>query len=277
MRLWLLLFGDDAGVSAGFGGTWLLFGGLLTIAFGSIAVLATQNLPRLAGASVVVSSGTLLAAIGAGQVAVTGGALFYLTSSVLAIGAFFLLIELVERGREVGADVLAVTREAFGTGEDDDEPLEQEAVGVAIPGTVAILGISFMSCALLLAGLPPLSGFLAKFAILGPLLGQGDGAVPATTWALMAALILSGLASLVAMLRVGIDVFWASPAPRVPRIAVLEIVPIALLLTLCGALTAGAGPAMDYMQAAARALHAPAGYLHGVMPPAPATAPGRSE
>ena len=277
LRLWLLLFGDDAGVSAGFGGTWLLFGGLLTIAFGSIAVLATQNLPRRAGASVVVSSGTLLAAIGAGQVAVTGGALFYLASSVLAIGAFFLLIELVERGREVGADVLAVTREAFGTGEDDDEPLEQEAVGVAIPGTVAILGISFMSCALLLAGLPPLSGFLAKFAILGPLLGQGDGAVPATTWALMAALILSGLASLVAMLRVGIDVFWASPAPRVPRIAVLEIVPIALLLTLCGALTAGAGPAMDYMQAAARALHAPAGYLHGVMPPAPATAPGRSE
>ncbi len=274
LRVWLLLFGDEAGASAGFAGSWLLFGGLLTIAFGSIAVLATQNLPRLAGASVMVSSGTLLAAIGAGQVAVTAGALFYAASSVLAIGAFFLLIELVERGREVGADVLAVTREAFGTGEDDEEPLEQEAVGVAIPGTVAILGISFMACALLLAGLPPLSGFLAKFAILAPLLGQGDGPVPATTWALMAALILSGLASLVAMLRVGIDVFWTSPAPRIPRIAVLEIAPILLLLTLCAALTAAAGPAMDYMEAAARALHAPTGYLHGVNPPVPAATYG---
>ena len=121
LRVWLLLFGDEAGASAGFGGTLLLVGGLLTIAFGSIAVLATQNLPRLAGASVLVSSGTLLAAIGAGQAAVTGGALFYLASSVLAIGAFFLLIELVERGREVGADVLAVTREAFGTGEEEDD------------------------------------------------------------------------------------------------------------------------------------------------------------
>ena len=40
-----------------------------------------------------------------------------------------------------------------------------------------------MACALLLAGLPPLSGFLAKFAILAPLLGPVAGAVPATTWA----------------------------------------------------------------------------------------------
>ena len=42
-------------------------GGLLTIAFGSIAVLASQNVARLAGASVLVSSGTLLAAAGAGR------------------------------------------------------------------------------------------------------------------------------------------------------------------------------------------------------------------
>jgi multicomponent K+:H+ antiporter subunit D len=273
LRVWLLLFGDEAGASAGFGGTWLLLGGLATIAFGSIAVLATQNLPRLAGASVMVSSGTLLAAIGTGQVAVTGGALFYLTSSVLAIGAFFLLIELVERGREVGADVLAVTREAFGTGEEDEESPEHEEVGVAIPGTVAILGVTFMACALLLAGLPPLSGFLAKFAILAPLLTYGDGGVPATTWALMVALILSGLASLIAMLRVGIDVFWASPAPRVPRIALLEIASVSLLLVLCAALTAGAGPAMEYMQAAARALHAPGDYLNGVLA-VPTTLPG---
>ncbi|MBR0681581.1 monovalent cation/H+ antiporter subunit D [Roseomonas eburnea] len=265
LRVWLLLFGGEAGASAGFGGAWLLAGGLFTIAFGSIAVLATQNLPRLAGASVLVSSGTLLAAIGAGQVAVTGGALFYLASSVLAIGAFFLLIELVERGREVGADVLAVTREAFGSGEEEDELQEHDEVGVAIPGTVALLGMSFMTCALLLAGLPPLSGFLAKFAILAPLLGSGEPAVPAATWALMAALILSGLATVVAMLRVGIDVFWASPAGRVPRIGLVEIAPVALLLMLCGALTLGAGPAMDYMQAAARALHAPTDYLHGVL------------
>src|SRR5690606_13781409 len=150
LRLWLLLFGGAAGDSAAFGGSWLLYGGLLTIAFGSIAVLATQHMTRLAGASVLVSSGTLLAAIGTGHVTVTGGVLFYMVSSVLAIAAFFLLIELVERGREPGADVLAVTRAAYGEEVEDEE--SREEIGIAIPAGTAILGTSFMACALLLAG-----------------------------------------------------------------------------------------------------------------------------
>src|SRR3546814_19113605 len=61
LRLWLLMFGEHAGDSEGFGGAWLLIGGLLTIAFGSVAVLATQSMASLAGASGLVSSGTLLA------------------------------------------------------------------------------------------------------------------------------------------------------------------------------------------------------------------------
>ncbi|WP_338144408.1 monovalent cation/H+ antiporter subunit D [Neoroseomonas marina] len=271
LRVWLLLFGGTAGPSAGFGEAWLLVGGLLTIAFGSIAMLATQNLPRLAGASVMISSGTLLAAIGAGQVTVTGGALLYLVSSVLSIGAFFLLIELVERGREVGADVLAVSREAFGAGEDEEEMDEQDTVGVAIPGTIAVLGFAFMACAVLLAGLPPLSGFLAKFAILSTLLASSGPSVSPTTWALMAALILSGFATVVAMLRSGIDVFWTSPAARAPRIGLIEIVPVAMLLLLCAVLTVGAGPASAYLQSAAEGLHLPASYLQGVI-----AAPGES-
>ncbi len=191
LRLWLMLFGAGAGESAGFGGVWLTVGGLLTIAFGSVSVLATQNMARLAGASVLVSSGTLLAAIGTGRVAVTGGALFYLASSVLAISAFFLLIELIERGREGGADVLAVTREAFGEG-GEEEDLEDEEVGIAIPATMALLGLGFIGCALLIAGLPPLSGFLAKFAILAPLFGAGAEGVSYSASALLAALVLSG-------------------------------------------------------------------------------------
>ena len=92
--------------------------GLATVAFGVIGTLASQDMARLAAFSVLVSSGTVLAAVGMGQVGVTGGALFYMISSTLGISAFFLLVELVERGREPGADVLAVTREAYG--EDDD-------------------------------------------------------------------------------------------------------------------------------------------------------------
>ena len=277
LRLWLLVFGESAGTSAGFGGHWLLIGGVLTIAFGSVAVLATQNLARLAGASVLVSPGTLLAAIGAGQVAVTSGALFYMTSSVLAIAGLFLLIELVERGRMVGADVLAVTREAFGEGEDEESD-DDDAIGVSIPAIMAILGMAFMACALLLAGLPPLSGFLAKFAILEPLLAQGEGeGLPFTTWALLAALILSGLATVVAMTRTGIDVFWASPASELPRVRVVEIAPVMMLLALCVALTVQAGPVMRYMEDTARSLHGPHRYIQGVLPPSAVPGVGKGD
>jgi multicomponent K+:H+ antiporter subunit D len=41
--------------------------------------------------------------------------------------------------------------------------------------------------------------------------------------------------------------------------------PIAFLLALCLALTVAAGPAMQYLQEAAQALHAPHGYIDTVL------------
>ena len=99
LRLCPLLFGTAAGEAAGYGGILLLGGGLVTIAFGLLGVLASQAMTRIASFSLMVSSGTVLAAIGLADEQVTGGALFYLVSSTLTIGAFFLLIELIERGQ----------------------------------------------------------------------------------------------------------------------------------------------------------------------------------
>ena len=67
LRLWLLLFGGEAGASAYFGGDWLLLGGIATVIFGSLGALASQDLARLAGFNVLVSSGTLLAVICRGR------------------------------------------------------------------------------------------------------------------------------------------------------------------------------------------------------------------
>ena len=151
--------------SAGFGSEVLLFGGMATIAFGAIGVLASRRLTPcgLLGAGFL---GTLLASIT--RRLDTAGALFYLVSSTLTMGAFFLLIELVERGQEAAANVFAVTTEAYDERDEADE--EEEDVGIAFPGTIAALGISFAACGILLAGLPPLSGFVAKFAILSAML-----------------------------------------------------------------------------------------------------------
>jgi multicomponent K+:H+ antiporter subunit D len=263
LRVWLLLFGEDSGASAGFGATGLLYGGLFTLAFGVIGVAASQHLTHVAGFSLIVSAGTLLAAIGWNSAAVTGAALYYVVVSTLAIGAFYMLIELVERTRGPAADMLAVTAEAFG--DMDAEPEPEEEVGVAIPATMAMLGLCFAACALLIAGLPPLPAFLAKFALFASLLAADP--MPAAGWLLVALLTLSGLASVIALGRTGVRIFWASHERAPPRVGVIEIAPVALLLGLCVSLALQAEPAMRYLQDAAQALHAPRAYIEGVLGP----------
>ena len=255
LRLWLLLFGNGAGAEL------LVYGGMATLAFGVVGVLASQDMARVASFSLLVSSGTLLAAIGMGDAAVTAAALYYLVVSTLGVSAFYLLIELVERGRKPGADVLAVTAEAFGDTDDEIDP--DDDVGFAIPATMALLGLSFAGCALVLAGLPPFPGFLAKFALLAALLDPDP--VPTAAWGMLLLLTLSGLAAIVAMSRTGIRIFWASQDHSVPRVRVIEMAPIVLLLALCAALTLEAGPAMRYLDDTAQSLHAPRGYIDGVL------------
>ena len=265
-RLTFLLFGQTAGASAGFGHDVLLVGGIATIVFGTIGVLASQALGRLAGFSVLVSSGTLLAAMGTGNPTVAAGALYYLVSSTLTISAFFMLIELVERGQDAGANVLAVTMEAYGEGEEEDE---EDEVGVTMPGTMAVLGTCFAACGILLAGLPPLSGFIAKFSMLSAILNpSGLGAndeVSALSWWLVFLIVFSGLAALISMTRAGIRTFWASLEGTVPRVLVIEIAPIMLLLAITLAMTIQAGPVMRYMQETARILDLPGSYIQGVI------------
>nr|WP_278375885.1 monovalent cation/H+ antiporter subunit D [Brucella anthropi] len=268
LRLSPLMFGIGAGSSYGFGNDWLYFGGMVTLAFGLIGVVASQAMGRLASYSILVSSGTLLAAIGSGNTAMTGAALFYMVSSTLTIAAFFLLIELIERGQDAAANVLAVTMEAYG---DDEEEEDEDEVGAVLPATLAVLGTFFGICAILLIGLPPFSGFIAKFLILAAVF-NGDSPTPQlampvspASWALVALLLLSGLSALIAMTRTGIRTFWASLEGNVPRVLVREVVPIAGLLAICLALTIAAGPAMRYMDETARSLHNPASYISSVL------------
>ncbi len=272
LRLSVLLFGNAAGASQGFGQDVLLYGGFATITFGTIGVLASQAMGRLAGHYVLVSSGSLMAAIGLGESAVLPGMLFYLLSSTLGISAFFLLIELVERARDAGADVLAVTMEAYG--EIDEDQLEQE-ISTAVPGTLAVLGLCFVACAMLMAGLPPLSGFLAKFALLHGLFTGDDTSRPVLAgqdYGFTALIILSGLATLIAMTRVGIRTFWTSIEGTIPRVRLIEITPVLVLLTACLFLTLEAGPVLRYLTATARAIDVPQGYIERVLEPA--TLPG---
>jgi multicomponent K+:H+ antiporter subunit D len=270
LRLWNLVFSDGAGTSENFGETVLLWGGIVTIAFGLIGLFASQELGRIAGFSAIVSSGTLLAALSFGQMSVTSAALFYLLSSTLALGAFMLLIELIERIRNPAAAMLALTMEAFAI---EDEP--EESAGVAIPAAMAFLGLAFVGCALVMVGLPPLSGFMAKFGLFHAMLaGYTDNPFGYSGWTLVVLVVLSGLAGIIALMRFGVRTFWASENAIAPRLRFIEAAPILFLLGLCVLMTLQAGPLTRYLDRTATSLHTPQMYMHRVLSQDAVPAPG---
>ncbi len=258
LRLGLLLFGADAGpASAHFGSGWLLGAGMITLVVGAIGLLGARELGKLAGYCVLVSSGTLLGAIALHQPAVTAGALAYLVISVLGIAALFLLTGLVAPWDEPeGTEQLEPydpVGDALYTAEDESRVVE--------PAQLVILGACFLACALLLSGLPPMAGFLAKFALLAPMLAGG----PAAT-VLFALILAAGVCSIIALCRAGIQIFWADPEERVfPRVHARETVSVAVLLTIGLVLVFTAASPWRYLQATAHQIHTPGQYIQAVL------------
>ncbi len=243
LRVWLAVFGDEAGALSNFGFAAFTLGGMATLLFGAIGMLASQDGGRMAGFGAIISSGTLLAVIGHSGSTVLASGLYYLLASTLAMAAFMLLIELAERIRPPGAALLALTMEAFGI---EDKP--EDPVGVGIPGTLAFLGLSFVACALVIAGMPPLAGFVAKFSLFHALLAAAPETVSVTTWLLIVLVILSGLAAIIALMRLGVRTFWASGAVTPPQLQFTEALPIGALVALCLLLTVQAGTVFDYLE-----------------------------
>ena len=278
LRLWSLGFSGEEGTLR-WGADWLVVGGLATVAFGLLGLLQARQLGRVTGFGVMVTSGTLLAAIAFNQPTVTGGALYYLLSSTMAAGAMFLLIELIDRSRLLesefpnpdDADPVPFFLDEIEPPRDTNLDEQQEALtGRVIPASTAFLGFSFLACTLLLTGTPPLSGFIGKFMMLSGLLSTEEAGsalqepVSTAAWVMLALVIMSGFAALVALSRTGIRMFWTPRDRPAAQLKVLECLPIGLLLTLCLLISFRAEPLARYLQAAASELKDPHGYVQAV-------------
>ncbi len=267
LRLGSLLAGPSgAGAPAPFNDGWLFGIGLITLALGTAGTLTARQPQRLVAYCVISSAGTLLTALGLGGAGMKSAALFYLVSSVLATGAFFMLSEMIERTQRSGEDAQAEPFESFGPEDQIDPSLPDEDVGIVIPAAMAFLGMSFIACTLLVTGLPPLSGFIAKFLLLSaaldsPLLGT----LPVSVWVLWAAVLGSSLIGIIALCHMGVRLFWSSDEIVTPQLRLIEAAPVAVLLLLTAALTAGAGPAMDYLSLAGSSLSSPQTYIDAVL------------
>ena len=226
LRVCTLIFGAGAGELAGLAQAWLWPLALATVALGALGALAARNLQGLLAYLVLVSAGTLLAAVAIGTPEAHGAALYYLLHSTWVAGGLFLLADLIARQRGVkGAEL--------------------------VPGPAlehpALLGALFFFGAVAMVGLPPLSGFLGKLLLLQ--------ASPSP--ALWSVLLLGGFATLVTFSRAGSTLFWRVGTSSLDSAELDRGRLAACLLLLASSLllVALAAPLLDYSRAAAAQLH----------------------
>ena len=262
------------------GGIWLFYGAIATMVFAILGILASRQLQRVAAFNVILSSGTMLAAIGLGPRPMIGPALFYLLGSVLASGALFMLTGMTERMRIMALETAyspaaqPVTYSAFSVGEPPEPHAPDAEIGIAIPAAMAFLGLAFVCCTLLVTGMPPFAGFIGKLALLsGIFTSMPAGAAALRGWLFIGLLLMGGFAGLLALSRIGMRLFWSVTGRVTPRLRVIEAGPVAFLILSCVALTAAAGYVMTYVDSAAHMLSEPRTYIRAVLTDAPEKAP----
>jgi multicomponent K+:H+ antiporter subunit D len=262
------------------GGTSLFYAAIATMAFATVGILASRQLQRVAAFNVILSSGTILAAIGLGPGPMIGPALFYLLGSVLASGALFMLTGMTERMRIMALEsenspaAQPVTYSAFSVGEPPEPHAPDAEIGTAIPAAMAFLGLAFVCCTLLVSGMPPFAGFIGKVALLSGTFTTLPAGVDALRgWLFIGLLLMGGFAALLALSRIGMRLFWSVTGRVTPRLRVIEAGPVAFLILCCVALTVAAGHVMTYVDSAAHMLSEPRTYIHAVLTDALERAP----
>lgn len=249
-RTTTLLMGEDAGPLARLADPVLPILALATLTLAAVGAVAARRLRGLVAYLVVASAGTLLLAIGLGTTQTLAAGLFYLVNSTLIAAAWFLL-----------ADRIVAWR-------GGSERLEPRPLA----GRWAPLGIAFTVAAVAVAGMPPLAGFLGKALLL-----KAAGHTP---WAMVviALLLASSLAMMVALARAGSIIFWKSgeaapdhAPPGTPWAAaagtssVPQVTALVGLLALVVAAALWAGPLAAYAEATAQQLAQRKAYVRAVM------------
>lgn len=233
MRVYTLIFGEQAGELSHIAQDWLWWLALLTIVMGAIGAVASKELGKLIANLVIVSVGTLVALVSVQNVEASASAIYYLVHSTLVTAALFLIADLIAKQRGKVADIIAP--------------------GPAI-SQVKLLGSCFIIASISVIGMPPLSGFIAKVWLLKETLDSEYGMV---FWAIY---LVASLLVLVAIAKAGSTVFWhhqenhtqSDGANKVPT---TQLVAIILLVSSGPLMSIFAEPLSTYSLEAATQLH----------------------
>ncbi|SCE98431.1 multisubunit sodium/proton antiporter, MrpD subunit [Micromonospora marina] len=160
---------------------------LVSMVVGVLGAVGEHSMRRILSFHMVSQIGYVLLGLALFTEASLTAAIFYLVQYILVKAALFLSVAAVHADR--GTDRLA-------------------SLG-GLAATRPILAMSFAGAALSLAGLPPFSGFLAKFLLI-------RAAVDSGAWLAVAVALGVSLLTLTSMLKIWGSVFWGPPGPAEP-------------------------------------------------------------
>jgi multicomponent K+:H+ antiporter subunit D len=165
----------------------MLWIGLITSLYGAFCAIGTDRLRRFVGFMIMSSVGTILVAISLTTPEAWAGALYYMVHSTIIAAVFYILSGWITSQRGEFKDHFKV-----------GPRMKQNT----------LVSIVYFIIALMMAGLPPFSGFLGKVFIL-----QATADSPYQLIIIISVLLVS-LLSILAFTRVGFILFWRSTSPE---------------------------------------------------------------
>jgi multicomponent Na+:H+ antiporter subunit D len=215
IRVFTLLFPDPHAPVY----TTLLVLSTMTMGVGLIGAIAQRDFRRVLSFNLVGHIGFTTVGLAVGTPAALGGSILYTLHHMLVISTLFLVSGLFLRQRRT---------------------TQLHALGGLYRSQPAVAALALVPL-FSLAGIPPLSGFVAKVAVVAPMLAAGRYSVAAVA-------LLVSLLTVWSMARLWEEAFW-KPAPSAasshvppPSLGAAIVAPIVFLVSLTLAFTALAGP-----------------------------------
>nr|WP_289036750.1 Na+/H+ antiporter subunit D [uncultured Allobacillus sp.] len=236
LRMYTLVFNHDVGITHEIF-IWLA---MFTMLFGVIGALSTQNVKLIVTYNIIPAIGFILMGIGLYSTSGIEGSVYYLIHDMIIKAALFFL---------VGALVVAA-------GTDD-----LRKMGGLIT-RYPVLGWLFFVGSLVLAGVPPFSGFIGKLLLLRGSLEQEE--ILLTIAALITSLLI-----LYSMVRIFVRGFWGDTVEELPEGQNKKVrnltIPAAILLAISIFLGIGAEFIYPHVETIANMLLDRAEYINAVL------------
>lgn len=214
---------------------WMSVG---TMIVGLVGALSQRDFRRVLAFNLVGHIGYTTIGLSIGTVAALAGSILYVVHHILTITCLFFV-----------SGVLLQLRRTTDLGSLGSLYRDH-------PGTAVLAMIPLFS----LAGVPPLSGFVGKLAVV-------QGTFAAGSYVVGGVVLVVSLLTLVSIARLWDEAFWKpAAAPAVsPRPARPLLVPVAALSLLIVGVTVGADPLFRLTTRAADQLLSPQGYVEAVL------------